>query len=136
MAVTAKLKRQDTGAEITGLVYTDMISGSVNASDYAGAFVAIEGANSVVAIELGITDVGAFTGGDALTYQNYYHKISPATSWTQFTGLSSNSSDTDNIDIYNSSSISKVFDIGISPNTNNIGTLDGNGTFTAYYTYV
>mgnify|MGYP000333041080 CR=1 FL=1 len=135
MAVSASFKRADTGTEITNLTFTDMTPGVINPSDIGKIYVEVTGATSVVNILLGLLSTGSFTSGDDLTYENFYYRISPDSEWTQFSGLSSDANDVDNVSIFDGGNISKQFEIGLKPNVNNLGTLDGNTVIIAYYTY-
>ena len=135
MAVIAKFKRADTGAEITNLTFTDMTPGVINSSDQGFIYVEITGASSVFNILLGLLSTGNFTSGDPLTAGNFYYRFSSDEDWQPFTGLSEDPTDSDNVSIYDGSNISKSFEIGLRPNTNNLGTLDGNTILIAYYTY-
>jgi hypothetical protein len=138
MSVSSEWRSVQTGTPvITQLHFVNMTPGAQNPSDEGGAFLVVIGAASVLSMEFGLKSVGAFAGGDPLTFDKFAQKVSPATGYTAFAGLSTGQGDPDNVSMFDAGApaTGKAVDFAITPPINAIGALNGQSIVEGFFTF-
>lgn len=109
------------------LEHSSVASATVMGSSESGGYLYTND-TALTSIKVGLFQAGGFVRGTLLTYTNWHYKC-PATaaSWTQFTALATSITSDATIDLFQASSpsTSKTFNLGVLPNNNNKGHLNG-----------